>query len=224
MRVHVGQPGRERARRRRRGRVLDRDPGAERRAGRRAGARHPGAAPLGRARRARRDPAHDRGGRLARQDHDVVDARAHAAQRGLAAELRDRRRGQRGRRQRGVRRRASGSSSRPTRATARSCGSGPRPRSSPASSPTTSTTTAGSTSSIAAFERFVDACPARSCAAPTTLVAARIAAARPRVRTYGFDPAARLPDRRRDARRRRRPVHARPPVASDSASSSCRSR
>ena len=99
------QPGRERAARRRRGRVLDRDPArgtsscvAARRA------RDPGAAPLGRARRARRDPAHDRGRGLARQDHHVVDARADPAQRGLAAELRDRRRGQRGRHQRRVRR------------------------------------------------------------------------------------------------------------------------
>ena len=40
-----------------------------------------------------------------RQDDDVVDARARAARRGLAAELRDRRRGQRGRHQRRVRRR-----------------------------------------------------------------------------------------------------------------------
>ena len=99
-----GQPRRERPRRCRRRHLLDGDTGAERRAGRRARARRHRAAPVGRARGARRDAPHDRGGRLARQDHHVVDARAHPARRRLATELRHRRRGQRGRRQRGLRR------------------------------------------------------------------------------------------------------------------------
>ncbi len=40
---------------------------------------------VGRARRARRHPPHHRGRRLARQDHHLVDARAHPAQRGLVS-------------------------------------------------------------------------------------------------------------------------------------------
>ena len=65
----------------------------------------PGAAAGRGAARARRDPPGHRGGGEPRQDHDVVDARAHPPRRGLAPELRDRRRGQRGRHQRRVRRR-----------------------------------------------------------------------------------------------------------------------
>ena len=47
---------------------------------------------------------HDRGRGIARQDHDVVDARARVARRRLATEFRDRRRGQRSRHQRRIRR------------------------------------------------------------------------------------------------------------------------
>ena len=55
----------------------------------------------------------------------------------------------------------------------------------------------------AAFERFVDGVTGPVVCCADDVVAARIAATRPRVRTYGFDPGARLPHRRR---RRRRPT------------------
>ena len=42
-------------------------------------ARHPGTAPLDRARRAGRDPQDDRGRGIAREDHDCIDARADPA-------------------------------------------------------------------------------------------------------------------------------------------------
>ena len=132
--------------------------------------------------------AHDRGRRFARQDDDVVDARADPAQRGLVAELRDRRRGERGRQQRRVRR--GGVAGRRGRRERRHVPAPrrPRPRSSRTSSPTTSTTTATSTRSSRAFEQFVDGGrrPGRVLrrrrrrrrASPAT---------RPAIRTYGFD-------------------------------------
>ena len=93
-------------------------------------------------------------------------------ERGLAAELRDRRRGQRGRHQRRVRRRRvarrRGRRERRHVPAARA----PRPRSSRTSSPTTSTTTAASTRSSPRSSGSSTACPGRSCAAPTTPVAA----------------------------------------------------
>ena len=103
----------------RRGRVLHRDAPHERRA--RAAAagipvlhRGPALGALA------RDPAHDRGAAVARQDDERVDAGPAAAAAGVVAELRHRRRGQRGRHQCRVRR-GRVASSRPTRATAPSC-------------------------------------------------------------------------------------------------------
>ena len=68
------------------------------------------------------------GGRHPRQDDDVVDARPGAGRGRPASVVHHRRRGQRDRHRRGVGRAASGSSSRPTRATAPSSSSPPRPR------------------------------------------------------------------------------------------------
>ena len=78
---------------------------------------------------------------------------------GLRPVVHHRRRGQRDRHRRGVGRRRAGSWSRPTRATARSSSSAPRPPSSPTSSPTTSSTTAASTRCVDAFDRFLAAAP-----------------------------------------------------------------
>ena len=169
--------------RRRRGRVLDRGPAR----GTSSWSRPANAAsrcctaPAVLA-RDRRDPRHDRGRRFARQDHDIVDARARScAKPGWQPELRHRRRGERGRHQRRVRRRASGSSSKPTRATARSC----------SSRPTAAIVTNVEPDHLDHYGGFDRAraprsnvsstrSRVRSCAAPTTRSAASIAASRPR--------------------------------------------
>ena len=186
--VHVGNRAEHVPRRRRRGRLLHRDSRAERRARRRARAGHPGAAPLGRAGRARRDPAHDRGRGLARQDHDVVDARAHPAQRGLVAELRDRRRGERG-----GRNAAFGEGEWLVVEADESDGTflhlAPRGRDRHQRRARPSRLLRRLRRAPAAFEQFVDGVPGPSCAAPTTRSrrASRHAAG---VRTYGFAPGA----------------------------------
>ena len=92
----------------------------------------------------------------ARQDDDVVDARARPRGGVTASVVHRRRRAQRDRHRRGVgRRAASCSSSRPTRATARSSSCRLTRCSSRTSSPTTSSTTASYAALRDAFHQFV---------------------------------------------------------------------
>ena len=193
-------------RRRRHGRLLDRDPAGPPGAGRGAPARAAGAAPLRGAGRGDDRPADDRGRRHPRQDHHHVDDDADPAARRAGPVVRDRRRDLRGRLQRPPRHRRATSWPRPTRATGRSCSTGRTSRSSPTSTATTSTTTATWPGSRPAFARVRASSPTPdgfvvTCADdPGTRRADRGAARRRAAPVYTYGEAR----RRRPADHRRR--------------------
>ena len=218
------QPRRARAGRRRRGRVLDRGPARQPRSwSRRASsASRCCTASAALAAIAATQP-NDRGRGLARQDDDLVDARADPARGGLATRASSS--AARSTRSAPTPRTAtaSGSSSRPTRATARSCASRPEAAIVTNVEPDHLDHYGGFDPLVAAFERFVDAVPGPVvCGTDDADRARRIAAARPRVRTYGEHAGAhyRVVDYRGE--RRRDAASRSSPTASVSASSSCR--
>ena len=104
-RHHLHDPRGVQPRRRGHGGLLDGHPGRPPGAGRGAGPRAAGAAPLAGAGRGDDQPPGDRGGRHARQDHDHVDDHGDPPARRARPVVRDRRRDLRGRVERAPRRR-----------------------------------------------------------------------------------------------------------------------
>ena len=125
----------------------------------RARTAHPGRPPRRDAGRADAAQVDRRGRRHPRQDHDDLDGRRLARRRRDRSDRDQRRHHQQLRLQRPARQPATGWWSRPTRATAASCGSTARSRSSPTSIPSISTIMAASTRSRTPIVEFVENVP-----------------------------------------------------------------